>query len=68
MTSCRVGVDEDLRTFTEFWIVSACAAANKLPPPGWEVPDKSVPTVSVSDVSRRGDSECSLRFSFTCVS
>lgn len=41
-------------------IVGACAAAGKLPPPGWAAPDESVPTVSLSNVKRSGDSKSLL--------
>lgn len=37
-------------------IVAACAAADKLPPPGWTAPDESAQTVSLSDVSWGGES------------
>jgi hypothetical protein len=36
--------------------VGACAAAGKLPPPRWTKPDESGKGVSVSDVSRFGES------------
>lgn len=36
--------------------VGACAAAGKLPPPGWTKPDESGKGVSVSNVSRFGES------------
>lgn len=42
-------------------LVGACAAAGKLPPPGWTVPDENVKGVSVSDVSRFGESRFSGR-------
>ncbi|CZR64499.1 uncharacterized protein PAC_14397 [Phialocephala subalpina] len=35
------------------WEVGACAAAGKMPPPGWTAPDESGTGVSVSDLSRR---------------
>jgi hypothetical protein len=38
------------------WTVGACAAAGKLPPPGWTVPDENAKSISVSDVSRFGES------------
>lgn len=37
--------------------MGACAAAGKLPPPGWSTQDGNVKTVTVSDVTRFGDSE-----------
>jgi hypothetical protein len=36
--------------------VGACAAAGKIPPPGWTKADESGKGVSVSDVSRFGES------------
>jgi hypothetical protein len=36
--------------------VGACAAAGKLPPPGWTKSDESGKGVSVSDISRFGES------------
>jgi hypothetical protein len=39
--------------------VGACAAAGKFPPPGWTNPDESGKAVSVSDVSRFGESTIS---------
>ena len=36
--------------------VGACAAAGKLPPPGWTKPDESGKGRSVSDVSSFGES------------
>ncbi len=36
--------------------VNACAAAGKLPPPGWTKPDETGKGVSLSDVSRFGES------------
>lgn len=37
--------------------MAACAAAGKLPPPGWTAPDESVPVISLANVDRRKDSE-----------
>ncbi len=37
--------------------MGACAAAGKLPPPGWTTPDESGASVSVSDLSRRNQGE-----------
>jgi len=39
--------------------VGACAAAGNLPPLGWTKPDESGKGVSVSDVSRFGESKTS---------
>ncbi len=36
--------------------VDACATAGKLPPPGWTKPDDNGKGVSLSDVSRFGES------------
>lgn len=36
--------------------VGACAAAGKMPPPGWTPPNKNARTVSVSNVKRFGQS------------
>ncbi|KAH6662782.1 hypothetical protein B0J14DRAFT_610177 [Halenospora varia] len=35
--------------------LAACAAAKKLPPPGWTLPDKNARTVTLSDVTRYGE-------------
>jgi hypothetical protein len=48
-------------SFAEFWEVlmcevGACAAAGKLPPPGWTKPDENGKGISVSDVARFGES------------
>ena len=33
--------------------VGACAAAGKLPPPGWTAPDESAPKVNLKEVAKR---------------
>lgn len=48
-------------SLAEFWgvltsEVGACAAAGKMPPPGWTKPDESGKGISLSDVSRFGES------------
>ena len=48
-------------SLAEFWgvltsEVGACAAARKMPPPGWTKPDESGKGISLSDVSRFGES------------
>ncbi|TVY83907.1 hypothetical protein LSUE1_G001727 [Lachnellula suecica] len=35
--------------------LGACAAAGKMPPPGWTKPDKNAPTVDLSAVSNRAE-------------
>ena len=36
--------------------VGACAAAGKMPPPGWTKPNEAARKVDVSDVKRYGQS------------
>lgn len=42
-------------------VVGACAAAGKLPPPGWTAPDESAQVVSLKKVTRHGDSTPSAK-------
>jgi hypothetical protein len=48
-------------SLSEFWEalmceVGACGAAGKMPPHGWTKPDESGKGISLSDVSRFGES------------
>jgi hypothetical protein len=55
----HVSSNQEIRYWhiTKFqFIVVACAAAGKVPPPGWTESDESGRAVSLSDVSRRGKS------------
>ena len=57
LASCKSGHVQSPRQVLTLILVGACAAAHKIPPPGWTPRDKNARKMDISDVSVMGKSK-----------